>query len=215
MSEMKKIGAATADEVCRKYTLELDPEARPLLDDKITPADFLDGLVEAGLYADAAKFLAFGLPKREAAWWACLCARETLAEDAAPEIQAALRAAEAWVYKPVEENRRAAMEAGEAAGPDAPAAWAARAAGWSGGSLGPAEHEPVPPPDDLTGKAVNGALNLAAYGVEPERAAEKLRLFLAQGLDLARGGNGRVTADGKRLPAAGDAPAGPLASRRG
>lgn len=205
--ELKKFTAAAAQEVYLKYALEVEPEEEPLLDDKIAPASFLDGLIQAGAFAHAAKFLAFGLPKREATWWACLVAREVLPADAPAEAQAALRAAEAWVYKPTEENRRAVMEKGGAADDGSPATWAAFAAGWSGGSLAPADMEVVPPPEDLTGKAVKSAITLAVYGTEPERAEEKFRLFVAQGMDVAQGGNGRVTAEGERLPApAGEAP---------
>ncbi len=208
MSELKKITAAVAQEVYRKYALDIEPEEETLLDDKIAPANFLDGLIQAEEFAYAAKFLAFSLPKREAIWWACLVVREVLPEDAPPEARAALQAAEAWVYKPSEENRCAVMEKGEAADDGSPAAWAAFAAAWSGGSLTPADMEPVPPPEDLTGKAVNTAITLAAYGTEPERAEEKFRLFVAQGMDVAQGGNGRVTAEGKRLPtSAGEASA--------
>jgi hypothetical protein len=205
--ELKKFTATVAQEVYLRYALEVEPEEEPLLDDKIAPANFLDGLIQAGAFAHAAKFLAFGLPKREAAWWACLVAREVLPEDAPAEAQAALKAAETWVYKPTEENRRAVMEKGEAADDGSPAAWAAFAAGWSGGSLAPADMEVVPPPEDLTGKAVKSAITLAVYGTEPERAAEKIQLFVAQGMDVAKGGNGRVTAAGERLSApAGGAP---------
>lgn len=45
MSELKKIAAAAAQEVYRKYALEVEPEEEPLLDDKIAPANFLDGLI--------------------------------------------------------------------------------------------------------------------------------------------------------------------------
>jgi hypothetical protein len=201
MSELKKIAATTAREVYRKYALDIEPEEGPLLDDTIAPAEFLDHLIQAGHYGHAVKFLAHGLPKREAAWWACLCAREVMPQDAVTEVQAALQATETWVYKPNEENRRAALENGEAADDGSPATWAAFAAGWSGGSIGPADGEPVPPADDLTGKAVFSAVTLAAYGAEPERAEERLRLFMAQGMDVAKGGDGRVTAEGERLPA--------------
>src|SRR5438477_10479612 len=103
---LKKIPAPTAAEVCKLF--KLSAAGQRMLDPAATPGDFLDALAKAGHFTDAVRFLAHALPKREAVWWACLAARETMLEDAAPEVQDALKAAEAWVFKPVEENRRAA-----------------------------------------------------------------------------------------------------------
>ncbi len=110
------------------------------------PRSFLDALIEAGEFPDAVRFLAHALPKREAVWWACLCAREAAGADPPEPVAAALRAAEAWVADPSEENRRAAVargRGGRAAAP--PAGCAAAAAFWSGGSLGPARRPGRPP----------------------------------------------------------------------
>jgi hypothetical protein len=49
----------------------------------------------------------------------------------------------------------------------------------------------VPPGETLTAAAVAGAVCLAAVQQEPERAPEKYRVFIAQGLDIAAGGTGR------------------------
>src|SRR5262249_60276058 len=74
----------------------------------------------------------------------------------------AVAAAEAWVYKPTEENRRAAMSKAQATQFDTPCAWAAVAAFWSGGSMAPPDVPVVPPPPFLIGRAVSGAVMRAA-----------------------------------------------------
>jgi hypothetical protein len=185
-----KIPAASAASLCQD--IDLDEAARQLLSPDIGPADFLRALMERGLYPDAVKFLARALPKRESTWWACLCARSTLGADPAAEARKPLELAERWVYKPSEEHRRAAFAAAEAHRFQGPWSWAAMAAFWSGGSMAPPEAPVVPPADNLTGKAVAGAVMLAAVQSEPEKAPEKYRRFLEQGIDIARGGNGRL-----------------------
>jgi hypothetical protein len=144
------------------------------------------------LCIDAARFLAHALPKREAVWWACLAARAALGDEPPETLRQAVETAEAWVYRPNEDNRRAAMGAATAAGSDNPASWAARGAFWSGGSLTPPDAPVVPPGETLIAQAVAGAVCLAAVQREPARAAEKYRGFTTQGLDIAAGGTGRL-----------------------
>src|SRR3546814_7816600 len=121
-----KVSAATAAEICRIYRPE--PEAAALLGPAHTPRVFFDLLRANGLGTEAVRFLAHALPKREAVWWGSQAARRSLGETAAPEAGAALDAAEAWVYKPTEDNRVAAMDRADAAGLDGSAGWAAMAA---------------------------------------------------------------------------------------
>jgi len=185
-----KITATNAASVCRD--IDLDEEARRLLSPEISPADFLRLLMENALYPDAVKFLARALPKRESTWWACLCARGTLGDDPASGPLKPLELAEQWVYKPSEEHRRSAFAAAEVHQFEGPGSWAAMAAFWSGASMAPPDAPAVPPADNLTGKAVAGAVMLAAVQGEPENAPEKYRRFLSQGIDIACGGNGRL-----------------------
>lgn len=187
---LKKIARPPA-EICALFALS-EP-ARAALEPPPAPGEFVTRLAGAGLFPDAVRFLAHALPKREAVWWACLAARAAL-DHAAPPLLQALAAAEAWVYKPDEANRRAAMASAQAAGFDNPASWAAVAAFWSGGSLAPTEAPAVPPGETLSAVAAAGAVMLAAVLREPERAAERYHLFLAQALDIAAGGNGGVAA---------------------
>ena len=186
---LPKIKAPRAAELCRAF--EPEQAGRALLAEDPTPAQFLAGLVDAGQFMDALRFLAQALPKREATWWACLCVRSTLDPAAPPTDTAALAAAEKWVYEPTEDHRRLALQAGEATGYQTPAGWVAAAAGWSGGSLLPADKPVVAPAEDLTGKAVAGAVLLAAVAREAKDIPGYHQQFLESGLDIANGGTGQ------------------------
>ena len=184
----KLIAARPAAEICGDF--ELQEEAKPHLSGEPMPHEFVDRLVRARLYADATRFLAYGLPKREAVWWACLCVRNvpTCCGD---EISTeALQAAEAWVKEPTEGNRQAAFAAGGKHNfemPTAPAAWTAMAACWSGGAYVTTEEEDIPaPPEHLTAHAASGAILLAATN-NPDQAKEMYRKFLETGVQIAQG----------------------------
>jgi hypothetical protein len=184
---LTKITAETAAETCQRF--EMGEEARALLGSQMAPRDFLDVLVQAGHYVDAARFLAYAVPKREAVWWACQCAR-AVASAPPPPVAEALRVAEKWVADPTEENRRLAKAAADAAQLSTPAGCAALAAFLSGGSLAPPEVESaVPPAEDLTAKVVAGAILLAAVTPPPDRAPERFREFLGLGRQVAAGIN--------------------------
>jgi hypothetical protein len=181
--ELAKVTAKTATEVCEHFPL--GEEARKLLRDELTPWEYFDLLLQAQHYPDAIRFLAYALPKREAVWWACLCARNVSGTPPPSQIAAALEAAERWVADQTEENRRAAMPAAEAAEFRTPAGCAAVAAFWSGGSLGPPDLPVIPPGEYLTAHAVASTVMLAAVLMEPENAVEKYRTFLTQGIEVA------------------------------
>jgi hypothetical protein len=173
--------------------IELDQSAQALLASDPAPLDFLRALSGQNLFPDAVRFLARALPKREAVWWACLSARgSVVGEQANEKLLQALDAAEAWVYKPTEPNRRQAGVAAELAGLNNAAAWAAMAAFWSEGSMTPEDTVAVPPAENLTAKAVAGSVMLAAVQQQPEKANDKYLFFLEQGVDIANGGNGRL-----------------------
>lgn len=184
-----KLASAVVQTVLERA--DLAPEAAAAASGAPDAAAALARIVQSGLMADAARFLAHALPKREAVWWACMCARATAPEPPPPDA-AALAAAEAWVRKPEEEQRRMAMAKAEAAGFRSAEAWAAVAAFWSGGSMAPPGQPVVPPADHLTGVAVAGAVSLAAVRREPEKAEATFRRFIESGLDIAAGGSGRL-----------------------
>lgn len=187
MDGLVKISAERAEEICRHF--EPSAAAAALLARHPATADFLVGLLAARLWQDAVRLLAFGLPRRKAVWWACLCARAALPAEPATAPRAALAAAEAWVFKPSEDSRRATEARARAAGFQVPASWAALAAFWSDGSMAAAGAPEVLPDEALTPTAVAAAVHLAAVA-EPRRLDERFRRFLEWGIDIAQGGRG-------------------------
>jgi hypothetical protein len=149
------------------------------------PREFLSVLIAKEQFAEATRFLAHALPRRECVWWAWVCARKVTAADAPPQVRAALDAAERWIVQPTEEHRRAAMERARAAQLGTPAGCAALSAFFTGGSLGPPEAPVIPPGEFMTAKAAAGAVMLAALVPDPPKAPERFREFLALGLEVA------------------------------
>ena len=150
-----------------------------------SPGEFVQALAGRGMYGDAVRLIAHSLPKREAVWWAWVCARRAAGEHPSPEIAASLAATERWIAHPDDANRRAAMEAAEQADLGTPAGCAGLAAFFSGGSVAPPEAPATPPDEQISARAVAGGVVLAAVTTEPERAAEKFAAFVQQGVDVA------------------------------
>lgn len=191
MSELVKISAQQASEILKHF--ELSEEAIEFADKgNLTPAEFIQQLVKANLYFDAVKFLAHGLPKREAIWWACLAVKKTLAADAPAAQQAALNAAEQWALQPSEDKRQLAKAWSEKTLQKSAASWVATAAFWSSGSMAKAGEPDMQAPPFLYAHAVSGAISMAAFAADPDNAPDQFKLFIRQGLDLATGGRGEV-----------------------
>lgn len=176
--------------------LELDPGASAAVAGAQTAAEAVDRLEASGFGNDALRLAAHALPKREAVWWACMCAAAVPDPALAPVDAAARMAAEAWVRKPGDDAlRRAAWDAAQKTAYRSPEAWAAVGAFWSSGSMSPAGQPVVPPGDHLTGVAVSGAVVIASVRTRPERAAARVPVFLASARDIAAGGAGRIPAE--------------------
>lgn len=173
--------------------LELDAGPRAALEGAQTAAEGLERLEAQGFRNDAVRLAAHALPKREAVWWACMCAAAVPDPALLPADAAARTAAETWVRKPADEPlRRAAWDAAQRTAFRSPEAWAAVGAFWSGGSMAPEGQPVVPPADHLTGVAVSGAVVMAAVRGRPERAQARFGRFLAAARDIAAGGAGRI-----------------------
>ena len=102
-------------------------------------------------------------------------------------VEAAIRAAEAWVVEPTEENRRPAMAAAEAATFATAAGCAAASAFWSGGSLAPPAAPVVPPGEYMTAMGASAAVLLAGAGEPAGKLPAAYRALIDDGLAIARG----------------------------
>ena len=131
-----------------------------------------DRLETAGRQNDAVRLAAHALPKREAVWWACMCARAVIVADLPGADAACARSRREPGCGSATDDavRRAAWERRPATDFRSPEAWAAVGAFWSGGSMSPEGQPVVPPADHLTGVAVSGAVVLASVRGRPERA---------------------------------------------
>lgn len=188
-STLIKIKHVNADTIAQG--IGLDEQAAALLQDYPATADYLNQLITLKFYPDAVRFLAHALPKREATWWACLCARNTLTDKTPANQIQAIELGEAWVYKPTEDNRKPTLAAAEATEYKTAASWAAIAAFWSGDDISPVPQAVIPPDEKLYAKAVIGAVMLAATQGEANKVNDKYLLFLQQGINIASGGDGR------------------------
>lgn len=188
-TEFKKVKASTATEV--SVRVDLEDNAAALLGEQQTPSEFLGLLIQQKFFPDAIRFLSQALPNREATWWACLCARDVLGDDPRPEVVSVLENTEKWVYKPNDEHRLTIFSLAEKATFDVPASWAGMAAFWSGGNISPYEGATVQPAEDMNGKAVTGAVMLAAVSGDAAEIESRYQKYLGQGVDIACGGTGR------------------------
>lgn len=162
---------------------------------RLSPQGFLSVLIQGKLFPDAVRFLAHALPTREGVWWACIVAGQShLSEREA----GCLDRAETWVYEGSETARRACLPAAEALDLKGAAAYAALSAFWSGGSLAPEGGPDVPPHPSLAPIGVAASLLIAAAGGDPVSADAMFQTILARGLDIANGGNGRLSGDTPR-----------------
>ena len=164
---------------------ELGEEAMGLVRPEIAPQDYVALLMSKKLYADAVRFVAHALPKREAVWWGWISAKRAAGADPPPKIKASLEATEKWIAQPDDESGRVAMAAAKEAQTNTAAGCAGMAAFFSGSSLGPAHIPPIPPGEFLTAKAVTGAVIYAAVGKDPVNAPDRFQSFVTQGVEVA------------------------------
>lgn len=194
-----------------------DPALRQLalanmrLDTKLpTPAtapveQVLAALEAEGAWLDMLRLLAATLPPRERAWWACLAAEDTLSDPNAP-LPPPLAQAQAWVFKPTDENRDKARQAVELAEFDDTTTLCATAVAMCDGKLGVGDLAQYDAPVGTAAAAAFG-MNLMSLGTAEAEGfeAHKTRL-IDRALDIARGGNGRLDATAPARTEKGIAP---------
>lgn len=186
-SDLKKVPDAPAAKILARGNVVLQTRLDAPASASI--AEVLAELDAKGALIDMLQLLAHALPAREATWWACLSARDTLAEGGA--LTPPLKAAEAWVYQPGTESRRQAREALDSASNEDETVLCAMAACFADGTLGPDEFEDYDAPPGAVGGAVFGMTLISLFHDE-DLVGARGPLLLARALDIARGGNGNV-----------------------
>ncbi|MCC0046494.1 MAG: hypothetical protein H6904_03780 [Rhodobacteraceae bacterium] len=152
----------------------------------------LEALEAEGATVDILRLFSVALPARERVWWACLAARDYIGE--APENNTpSLAAAEAWVFKPNEENCERARATLDTAEVDDDTVHCANAVVFADGTLGPGElkHHPGP----VGASEVSAfAMNIVALGKHADMIEKYGQRLIDRAVDIARGGSGRVAA---------------------
>ncbi|MBC7477753.1 MAG: hypothetical protein H7317_06620 [Pseudorhodobacter sp.] len=149
----------------------------------------LEELEQKGALIDMLRLLSVALPARERVWWSCLAARDTLPEGA--KLPPPLAAAEAWVFKPTEENRAVAHHAVQHASMKDDTKHCAVAVQFHDGTLGPGDlSQHAAPPGGSEVSAF--AMNVVAIGRSGKTLEVAAGLLIDRALDIARGGSGRV-----------------------
>lgn len=179
-SDLSSKSPRLASELCS--ALKLSDAAVALLNEKHNARAFIEVLLEKRLDFEAVKVAARALPKLRAVEWTCACVRAELGSSVTPGEAACLDAAEKWVAKPDEINRRLALNAAQTHGFRTPAAFAAAAAGWSGGSIAPTGSPELPSKDEQTTEAVIAALALLSVR-DRQRIREVQLAILQKGLE--------------------------------
>lgn len=178
VSPISAQGLVVASAAALSPEAQLSDESKAMLVEDMPVPQFVELLASREQFLDALRALAHALAKRSAVAWCCQCVRAACNGDLSPRDEAALQAAEAWAQQPNEDRRRQAEAAATAAEHKTPAAWAAMAAFFSEGSLGPTTAPAVPPAPHLSAHAVAGAVMLAAVARQPEKATENYQQFL-------------------------------------
>lgn len=159
----------------------LSPDAIDLAKTCTSAKKFGAQLVEANLINDAIRWRAHTLPKNKSVQWAILCVEELMKSEPSPVQLSAFAAAKQWAADPTEENRVQALESAKQSKYEGIGGALAAAAGWSGGSLGPATVPDIPPDDRLTARSVYTALSQASYIGPPKESLSRLKGFLEVG----------------------------------
>jgi hypothetical protein len=188
--QIKKFNTGHVSEIIN--ALECDDAVLTTLNTLDSDLAVLQHLRDNKEYSEAVKYLAKGLPNREAIWWAYLCSYALEKNSDDDLTQEALAVTEAWVKEPSESKRRRAGKLGEALEFFTPASWAATAIFWRGGSITPEGRPEVEAGDEMCGEAVANAIIIAAHKL-PDESTQHFEQFLIQDLHIAMGGNGQIS----------------------
>lgn len=154
-----------------------------------TVAVVLGELEKAEAYVDMIRLLSVSLPSRECVWWACIAGKDIMAREGS--TSECLSAAEAWVFKPTNENRKRLHLVLENESGNDPAVLAATAAFYAPGTMGLGDMEEQPAPPGIVASCTFG-INLLTIKLGPDPDT-RFKLIIDRALDIARGGSGNLS----------------------
>lgn len=147
-------------------------------------------LDEKGAVIDMLRLLGVALPPRERVWWSCLAARDYVGE--APDNNTpSLAASEEWVFRPTQENKEKAGATIDRAGPDDETVNCAIGVLYSEGTLGTGDLANIPAPPGAA-ETLAFAMNIVAVDNHEGDFDAYVQLLIDRGVDIARGGNGKL-----------------------
>jgi hypothetical protein len=181
---MSQVRFATVQDLFQAYPMARHDVGRA---DADKPSlDFLQEAADARKWHPAVSFCAYLLPRRVAIAWGCRSLRRMFDHFDANDSRS-LNFAESWVRQPDEQARNKALAVGNANDPEQPATWLALAAGWSGGSVVPAEFAPVEAKPEQAARAVRAALLIGLCRLQRDSRDRIMTACLEDGIQLARG----------------------------
>lgn len=171
--------------------LDLDDSEYTIIKNTKSDAEALSKLVNAKHYPIATKFLALGLPNREAIWWGYLCCQNFASNSSLLAAQNALSTISQWVHSPSEALRMRTKQLADNLNKYTAAHWACLSVYWSGGNIAATDQQVIEPAKYMSTHAVSNAIYLCARkaGSEDDAYSKYLKI----GLHIAMGGNGKVT----------------------
>ena len=138
--------------------------------------------------AACARQMARTLPKREAVWWACVCARPTEVVIKDKEEAIALKVAEKWVFEPTEENRRDAFLQAQKSTMPSVGTMTCLAAAFSSSALTLSEEQSIDLDETAFEKIVSGTVMMSASEQGADLFNATLEQFLSKGKEIACSG---------------------------
>lgn len=142
---------------------------------------------DAGL--DLLRLMSAALPARERIWWSCLAARDIVGPDPEHETKC-LKAAEAWVFRPTDENREEAIVSLEQANSEDLTVHCAMGVMYCDGMLGLGDLAEIEAPQGA-GAIVAFAMNVEALAHNKDKWHAHMEVLVDRALDIARGGSGK------------------------
>lgn len=147
--------------------LEIEEDPSELVSDGSQGDAIERKLFSANRFSDCLRWKGFHCDRHELIAWAGALIGTHLGSPQKPAERDAWTHCRNWMEQPNEADRVAALELAKKLKWAGPVAALAAAIGWSGGSLGPAEGEPIPPDPRLTSRLVAIAVEQLARRHQP------------------------------------------------